>query len=135
MGASVERAGRNEQKSERDKRSGARETDGEQRRERGRRKRERETQRVRWRANEPDVLANAVGEPQAAQSPLHLTGSRPDLPQQLKKPVCLCVCAWGGLVFVLLMYAASTQTSPERAQLSRFGVKHLKNATQKASAV
>lgn len=37
--------------------------------------------RERERENEPDVLANMVREPQAAQSPPHLTGSRPNLPQ------------------------------------------------------
>lgn len=36
---------------------------------------------VRRSASEPDVLANIAGEPQAAQSPLHLTGSQPNLPQ------------------------------------------------------
>lgn len=40
-----------------------------------------EIKRVRASENEPDVLANMVREPQAAQSPLHLSGLRPNLPQ------------------------------------------------------
>ena len=43
--------------------------------------REGEIKRVRASENEPDVLANMVREPQAAQSPLHLSGLRPNLPQ------------------------------------------------------
>lgn len=64
--------------------SGGREEDEQ---EVGTRERESETdrggeiKRVRARENEPDVLANMVREPQAAQSPPHLTGSRPNLPQ------------------------------------------------------
>lgn len=41
--------------------------------------------------SEPDVLANLVREPQAAQSPPHLVGSRPDLLQRLNRTDCDCV--------------------------------------------
>jgi len=51
-----------------------------------------ERERERERERQTDVLTNTVGEPRAARSPPHLTGSRPNLPQQLRRTVCVCVC-------------------------------------------